>query len=131
MPWEDGGLVVAWQWIDAPWAQDWMPKDLKGNWNHWAFVGSASDRFSKSYQNGALFTEAIEQRKFVQHAANLQIGGRQGSSFAGAIDEFAIFNAVLTEDDINTIMKKGLRNVMLAVFPSDRLAVTWGRLKSD
>ena len=46
-------------------------------------------------------------------------------NFLGAIDEVAIFNVVLTEDDIQALMK-GLVN---AVSPWGKLAATWGRIK--
>ena len=49
-------------------------------------------------------------------------------SFAGIIDEVAIFNVALTEDDIKYIMAEGL-GIILAVSPSGKLATTWGNLK--
>ena len=49
-------------------------------------------------------------------------------NFLGAIDEVAIFNVVLTEDEINDIMTKGLG--ITAVSSSGKLATRWGRIKS-
>jgi hypothetical protein len=48
--------------------------------------------------------------------------------FVGIIDEIAIFNAVLTEDDIAETMD-GLQRFRVSVEASDRLAVTWGKVK--
>jgi hypothetical protein len=42
----------------------------------------------------------------------------------GLFDEFIIFNTVLSEDDIKSIMNDGL-----AVDPKEKIAVTWGGLK--
>ena len=51
----------------------------------------------------------------------------------GFIDEAAIFSVALEEEDINTIMTEGLEETLgiLAVEPSDKLALTWGRVKSQ
>lgn len=61
--------------------------------------------------------------------------GRWGgaSFFFGIIDEVAIFKSVLTADDLKTIMEHGLEKTIkgiAAVEPTDKLAVTWGALKS-
>jgi hypothetical protein len=48
----------------------------------------------------------------------------------GAIDDVAIFNVLLEEDDILSIMEDGLEPfVDKAVSPSGRLTSTWGRIK--
>jgi hypothetical protein len=41
----------------------------------------------------------------------------------------AIFNVVLSEDDINSIMLNGLENTITAVSQSGKLATTWGGIK--
>lgn len=45
----------------------------------------------------------------------------------GMINEVAIFNKALTQDEIKDIMEKGLKPT--AVSPSGKLAATWGRIK--
>jgi len=50
--------------------------------------------------------------------------------FAGKIDEVAIFNKALNENEIKLIMG-GLEKSVLAVSPRDRLAATWGCMKKD
>jgi len=50
----------------------------------------------------------------------------------GTIDEVAIFNAALEEDDIVKIATDGLKAFLgagLSVHPSSKLATTWGDLK--
>jgi len=46
----------------------------------------------------------------------------------GIIDEVAIFNVALTENDVNTIMDKGLEKAS-AVSTADKLATYWGAIK--
>ena len=57
----------------------------------------------------------------------LEIGRRQGGSlpFTGAVDEVAIYNVALGEEDINVIMQ----GLTTAVFPSGKLTTTWGDIK--
>jgi hypothetical protein len=47
----------------------------------------------------------------------------------GLMDEVAIFNRALSEDEINLIMNGGLNQVVLAVEPAGKLAAAWGTLK--
>ncbi|RKU27663.1 hypothetical protein C6499_11690 [Candidatus Poribacteria bacterium] len=56
-----------------------------------------------------------------------------GSYFVGIIDEAAIFNTVLSEDDLTTIAEHGLAKALggLAVAPTNKLATTWATLKAD
>ena len=56
-----------------------------------------------------------------------------GSYFVGIIDEAAIFNVVLSEDDLATIAEHGLAKALggLAVAPTNKLATTWATLKAD
>lgn len=51
-----------------------------------------------------------------------------------SIDEFAIFDTLLTEDDILSLMKLGLKATMPGVFavtPEGRLIDTWGQIKEN
>lgn len=54
--------------------------------------------------------------------------GGAGWDFKGVLDEVAIFNAALTEDDLSTIMEDGLEKA-LAVSSAGKLTTTWGDLK--
>ena len=54
--------------------------------------------------------------------------GGVGWDFAGVLDEVAIFNTALSEDDLNAVMEKGLEKA-LSVSPIDRLTTTWGNIK--
>ena len=56
---------------------------------------------------------------------------QHGGFYQGLIDEVALFNTALTEEDINKIMTGGLeRSVGLtAVSPKGNLTTTWGEIK--
>ena len=54
--------------------------------------------------------------------------GGAGWDFSGVLDEIAIFNVALSEDDLNTVMADGLEKA-LAVSPIGRLTTTWGNIK--
>lgn len=62
----------------------------------------------------------------------LNIGRRSDGSdmthFDGAIDEFAIFDVALVEEDIDTLMEEGLKKVAAVSF-AGKLAITWGKIK--
>ena len=50
--------------------------------------------------------------------------------FNGTLDEVGIFNEALSEKTINEIMTNGLQDV-LAIAPSGKLAVVWGKIKTQ
>jgi hypothetical protein len=49
----------------------------------------------------------------------------------GIIDEAAIFDEALSQNEIKNIMDNGLQSAVLAVSSSGKLATAWGRVKSD
>ena len=59
---------------------------------------------------------------------NLLIGSGYAGKFRGIIDDVAIFNVVLSEDEITQIMDDGL-DASFAVSPSDKLTTTWAYIK--
>ncbi len=46
------------------------------------------------------------------------------------IDEVAIFSVALEQDDIQTLMEKGLATTLTAVEAEDKMATTWGNVKT-
>ena len=56
-------------------------------------------------------------------------GHPDGEYFPGMLDDLALFNVPLSQDEIMAIMDNGLANVITAVFPADKLATTWGKIK--
>ncbi len=63
----------------------------------------------------------------------LDIGRRQGGGLPlqGAVDEVAVFNAVLSEEDVQACMDKGLERALgfSAIEPLGKLTTTWGQIK--
>jgi hypothetical protein len=58
----------------------------------------------------------------------LTIGTGNVGFYTGSIDEVAIFNVVLGEDDFKSIITKGLKAISV-VFPAGKLTTTWGSIK--
>jgi hypothetical protein len=50
--------------------------------------------------------------------------------FDGIMDEAVLFNVALSQDDIRTLMDKGLGNI-LAVSPAGKLTTTWAGVKAQ
>ena len=46
----------------------------------------------------------------------------------GMLDDVAVFNIALSEEDLQQLVEEGLADT-LAVFPSGKLATTWARIK--
>lgn len=55
--------------------------------------------------------------------------GSNETYFNGIIDEFAIFNIALTEEEINSLMEGSIKPIA-AVSSSGKLAITWGKIKN-
>jgi len=126
-PW-DGN--INWQIHGPPWCGMRLPDDTLGNWQHWAFVNSVSGSFMKIYKDGSVVAEIAEGHTFQRYEADFTIGG-SGGNWTGIVDEFAIFDVALPEDDINAIKVRGLNAVIPAVSPSGKLATTWGKVKAQ
>ncbi len=53
-----------------------------------------------------------------------------GFDFSGVLDEVAIFNTALSEEDLNNVMEEGLEeSLAVSVSPLGRLIKTWGDIK--
>ena len=113
--------------------------DLAGtttlNTNQWYSIGWVYD-FSSSirqiYVGGVLDSED-EPASAYQADHPLWIGRYYDLPrvFHGLIDEVAVFNVALTEDDIKSIMKNGIAKAtgIAAVSPAAKLATTWASIK--
>ena len=65
--------------------------------------------------------------KLSENNNNLIIG-KYNETFNGVIDEAALYNRVLTEEEIKIDMNNG---ILYAVSSAGRLATTWAFLKND
>jgi len=125
MPW-DGG--VHWQFgtpftgvAPAPLG------DAVGAWKHWGYVHSVAENRMAIYENGEEVSGAGVSAAYTGRGGGFHIGGRPGSSFAGLVDEFAMFNAALSQADIQSLMM----GIVTAVEPAGKIASVWASLKSD
>lgn len=102
--------------------------DQMDKWVHIATAYSAPEKKIRFYINGELDIENDwGGNPGVLDPAQIGDWG-QSRQWEGLIDEFIIFNTVLSEDDIQAVMDNGLEPT-LAVDPKRKLAVTWGSLK--
>ncbi len=104
-------------------------------WIHVAETRNVSKREYKMYKDGEVTAES-KWLKCGAHpcgdsspsALNLLIGSGYAGKYRGIIDDVAIFNVVLSEGEIQSIMDDGLENAF-DVSPSDKLTTTWAYIK--
>ena len=108
-----------------------------GEWEmeEWNFVALTHDGKTLSlYVNGEVVADLdVGKPTFTQKHDGGSIWltrwkGGAGWDFSGVLDEIAIFNVALSEDDLTTIMEDGLEKA-LDVSPVGRLTTTWGNIK--
>ena len=70
---------------------------------------------------------------FLRPFAIAKASWSDGSYVNGIIDEVGIFNKALTDDDIKSVMTKGLEKALgiTAVSPKGKLTTTWSSIKSQ
>jgi len=101
-----------------------LPEDdwILDEWYHLAWTLNGNHEIV--YVNGVNVGEFDKPNAGTQPETHtLDIGRRQGGGleFQGAIDEVAIYNVALSENDI--------QGTMAAVEPSGKLTTTWGQIK--
>ena len=102
--------------------------DEMDKWVHIATAYSAKEKKIRFYANGELDIEHDwGGNPGVLDPARIGDWNQQ-RQWEGLLDEFIIFNTVLSEDDIQAVMNDGLETT-LAVDAKGKLAVTWGSLK--
>ncbi|RKU21002.1 hypothetical protein C6499_22545 [Candidatus Poribacteria bacterium] len=96
----------------------------EGKWMHIAVTGDG-DKF-KIYADGEMVAETDFQET---DGANdiYRIGGSGGETFAGSMDDYAVFTRALDADEITLIMDSV--EVFLPVEPQGKLATQWADLK--
>lgn len=130
MPWDNG---VHWQFGPNGMGGGGVNDSHIGVWEHWATIHSSAGNYMRVVRNGEESAYAEVSAPFEHREANFHIGGRLGSSFAGAVDDFAIFSSVLGDDEIMALMNDGLMAYIgggpTAVDPTGKAATTWAQLK--
>jgi hypothetical protein len=117
-----------------PRASAHVPDEKK--WIHFAatYDSNAKNEHLVVYVNGERAGVSTRPGDIAVTGNAVEIGRWGGGSyFVGIIDEAAIFNTVLSEDDLTTIVEHGLGKALggLGVEPTNKLAVTWGAIKAN
>jgi len=104
-------------------------------WIHVVETRDVSTRTYNMYKNGVVaatdnWVECGDHPcgDAVASDLNLFIGDGYAGKYIGVVDEVAIFNVVLSEGDIKSIMDKGLGSITV-VSTLGKLATTWGGIK--
>lgn len=104
-PWSQAPFydTIHWQY---GWGQATVDRPLGsiGKWEHWAFTYSIPRNFMKIFRNGAEVASTNGASRFSPRTADLHVGGRLEYSFDGLIDELAVFNTALSENEIRMLM---------------------------
>lgn len=119
----------AWQYGSC-----YTPKDVTA-WHHFAGTYDQKAKEKNLYVNGVLEDTTSPSGTISPDTGPLHLGHREGVAlgqdhYKGLIDEVAIFDVVLSKDEINDIMKTGF-NRIFAVSPSGKLATVWSDIKTQ
>jgi hypothetical protein len=101
-------------------------------WYHGAFTLDGKD--VRIYLDGEEVGEVTLPTDTPDSTAGVTIGGTpyRGDFFQGIIDEIAVFNTVLSEDDIEAIMENGIEDVIggnISISSAGNLIATWCSIK--
>ena len=121
------GVFVGGNWCGS----GWLPAAViwDNDWHHMALTYDGSTQ--AFYVDGDFKGENTAcAGKIDITTTELQIGTGNVGFYTGSIDEVAVFNVVLGEDDINIIITKGLKAIA-AVLPGGKLTTTWGSIKAQ
>jgi hypothetical protein len=99
------------------------------SWHHYAATFTSGEQ--QLYFDGKAVADDSQTGTLIQNDLPIHIGKgvERNYHFDGIIDEVGIFNVALTENDIKTIMTKGLKGIT-AVSPSGKLTTTWASIKT-
>ncbi|MBT3265794.1 LamG domain-containing protein [Candidatus Poribacteria bacterium] len=112
-----------------------VPQTVRdGEWHHGAIAHNDDEKTLEMYIDGikgpSSYAGDYENSGGFLKIASPAVGAVNLN--AGAVDEVAIFNVILEEDDILFIMAEGLEATgLLPVSPLGRLAAAWGEIKGD
>jgi hypothetical protein len=99
-------------------------------WVHIAGTYDGKSGEGKIYIDGVLDAEGKIGGNITPNNDVLWLGRGAGPFLEGRMDEVRISNIARSEQEIKELMNKGIEGV-LAVRPQDKLATTWGTLKSN
>lgn len=120
--------IETWMYV-GKWQGSRSKQTIKPDLNEWHHVASTYDGDKvRQYIDGKLDVEYSAPGKLNSVDIVFRIGRSQTplAGTVGYVDEVAIYNRALSEDEVNEDMNKG---VFFAVDPSGKLATTWANLK--
>ncbi len=140
-PWQGGntGWELQTQALMIHWSLDDVAKNHvkttyenagDGNWRHTAMIVDRSKKKMITYLDGEN-EKVVDISNIVSITSGLPIV--IGGGIRGSLDEVAIFDVAITQDDVKNIMNKGLTDAlkgMMPVKPLPKLSTTWGDIKS-
>ncbi len=119
------GVFVGAKWCGSGWLPGAVIWD--DDWHHVALTYDGA--VQKFYADGVLAGENAECEGDIDISdSSLIIGTGNTGFYTGSIDEVAVFNVALDEDDLEIIVAEGLR-FLAAVLPTGKLTTTWGNIK--
>jgi len=98
----------------------------------WQFVAATWDGNDlKIYLDGEYIKEAVVPGDTTPNDSTLRLANREASPhwWMGMLDEMALFNRALDENELESIMKNGLVSFM-AVEAKSKLPTVWGDIKT-
>ncbi|MGV3631905.1 MAG: LamG-like jellyroll fold domain-containing protein [Bacteroidota bacterium] len=86
--------------------------EIDNNWNHWALVKNATAGTMQVYKNGVLWHSGTGKNMPVGYIHRLVLGTNVSAEYdwKGMIDEFQVYNAALSQADIQSWMNKKIDN---------------------
>lgn len=102
-----------------------------GEWHHVA--ATYDGKVSNLYIDGKLDAKATFGDKPNTTDVPFIMGRTANGSYklTGSVDEVAVFNVALSEEDIKTIISAGLKLAVTAVSLKDKITTTWANIKSQ
>jgi hypothetical protein len=101
----------------------------------WHHVAATYDgTIAKLYLDGRIAAEKRLNKKIPGskgEEAHTTIASGHNGRYKGIIDEVALFDRVLRAVEVSRIVNEGLKQVIFAVSPLDKLATTWGTIKQS
>ena len=126
---DPGGTL---HFIDAPWKPDTDWHHVAVTWDGEEFgVYIDADQIGEGITTPNLGRNPLTDKPLLI-GIYLATGqhGQWGQFFAGIVDDVAVFNVALDDDDLETLMNDGLEKAA-DIEPSGKLTTTWADIKAD
>ncbi|MFQ6034949.1 MAG: LamG domain-containing protein [Sedimentisphaerales bacterium] len=81
--------------------------EWSGRWNHWAFIKDADKGIMQIFLNGALYDSRTGASSPISRITSFEIGSGWYGGYDGLIDDFRIYNYVLSQREIAYIATNG------------------------